>query len=383
MKQACVECGKPFAEQFQLACDACGGLVDVSYDLANIVLPASENPYERYAPLLPLRTPLRTPPAARATPLVHARRLGAELGLSAVYLKDETVLPTRSTKDRMAAVALAYMHAHGVRSFCASSTGNSSTAFAHAITAYPDMHLYLFTAERFVPRVQHADHPQVTHFGLRGATFVEAGHAATRYAHQHGHTSEGGFFNPGRRQGLKLAFLEASEQIDRPIDWYVQAVSSAMGVYGVHQGAAEMLALGHIERLPRLLCVQQESCAPMAAAFADNADAIEPRHIVKRPDGIAEAILRGDPSRAYPYIRRIVRETGGTITAVSEREIRDARRLVGELAGIDVCFSAAAAVAGLASCALQGTVRGDQVVVINLTGADRGAVESVGGVRWE
>jgi threonine synthase len=94
--------------------------------------------------------------------------------------------------------------------------------------------------------------------------------------------------------------MEATDQIPAPIDWYVQAVSSAMGVYGTYKGAKELLALGHISRLPRLLCVQQETCCPMVRAWQAGSETIRPQDIVHKPEGIAKAILRGDPSRAYP-----------------------------------------------------------------------------------
>jgi threonine synthase len=271
----------------------------------------------------------------------------------------------------MAAVALAYLNERGVRSFCVSSTGNSGTAFAHRIAAHPGMHLFLYTAEEFVRRVQQANHSQVTHFGLRDASFVESAVYSTKYAKKYGLVSESGFFNPGRREGLKLAFLEASDQAPGPIDWYVQAVSSAMGVFGAYKGAKELLGMKRLERLPRLLCVQQETCAPMARAYAAGSETIRPEHLVARPTGIAEAILRGDPSRAYPYVRRIVQESGGGFAIVSEAEIREARRRVEQLEGISPCYSASAAVAGVMKLAREGAFRRDSVVMVNLTGGDR------------
>jgi threonine synthase len=346
-------------------------MIDSDYPLEEAILPASRNPYERFAPLLPVADAARHLPNSSYTALVLAERLGRALGMDRLYLKDETSLPTGTTKDRMAAVALAYLYEHGVRSFCASSTGNSSTALGRAIRAFPDMRLFLFTAEQFVPRVQESDHPQVTHFGLRGASFVEAAEAAAAYAKRHGLVSESGFFNPGRREGLKLALLEASEQAPSAIDWYVQAVSSAMGVYGAFKGAKEMLALGLIDKLPRLLCVQQASCAPMVRAWDEGSEVIRPEHRVAMPHGIAEAILRGDPTRAYPYIREIVLESGGTFVAVDEAAIREARTLVEDLEGLTPCFSAAAAVAGVRQLALRDASVSRMLVVVNLTGSDR------------
>jgi len=381
MQHLCLNCHAEYPAGFHPFCDACGGMVDVVYPLDQVLLAASDDPYIRFAGLLPLQPPANLPPAVYS-PLLHARRLGQKLGLNALYLKNETTLPTGTTKDRMAAVALAYLHQRGVRAFTCSSTGNSSTAFAHRIPAYPDMHVYLFTAENFVPRVQYADHKQVTHFGLRQASFVQAADYASHYAREHQLVSETGFFNPGRREGLKLAFLEACDQVPAAIDWYVQAVSSAMGVYGAYKGARELYQLNKIERLPRLLCVQQASCAPMVRAFAENSEIIRPEHRIACPSGIAEAILRGDPSRAYPHIRRIVMQSGGTFVAVGEAEIRAAREDCETLEGVRVCFSAAAAVAGLAALTKTGAIAPNAVIVVNLTGSDRPSTGQPGNIQW-
>jgi threonine synthase len=378
----CVACWRHYPEGFHPFCDACGSMVEVEYALESVQLADSTNPYVRFAQLLPLTTPRSCLPQATYTPVVHASRLGRALGMKSLYLKNETILPTKSTKDRMAAVSLAYLHERGVRAFCASSTGNSATSFAYAIRAYPDMHLFLFTAEEFLPRMQYTDQAQVTHFGMRDASFVEASEYAGVYARRHGLVSESGFFNPGRREGLKLAFLEASEQVPQPIDWYVQAVSSAMGVYGAYKGAQELLQMKRLQQLPRLLCVQQESCAPMARAFADGSETIRPEDLVARPRGIAEAILRGNPTRAYPHVRRIVMESGGGFVVVSEAEIREARKKVEDAEGISPCFSASAAVAGLVQLARDDAFLRNSVVLLNLTGADRLETEQSSNIEW-
>ncbi len=382
MHHLCLDCGKLHPTGFHPFCTACGGMIDVRYDPAAVRLADSTDSYVRFADLLPLREPNARMPASSYTPLVHATRLGRELGMRSLYLKNETSLPTRSTKDRMAAVALAYLHERGVRTLCASSTGNSSTSLAHRISAFPGMHLFLFTGEKFVPRVQHADHGQVTHFGLRDASFVDAAETASRFATQHALTSESGFFNPGRREGLKLAFFEASEQVPEPIDWYVQAVSSAMGVYGTYKGAKELMQIKRLPRLPRLLCAQQATCAPMVRAYADGSETIRPEHRVAMPTGIAEAILRGDPTRAYPHVRRVVVDSGGSFVMAGEAQIRQARRLVEDHEGISPCFSAATAVAGLIEFVRENPSMTRSVVVINLTGADRPEDATPAPVKW-
>jgi threonine synthase len=382
MRQFCTKCGKSPGDEFQTFCE-CGGFTEMEYDLKQVKLHDSPNPYVRFADLLPVKElHHRLPQDSRYTPTVHAKKLGQLLGMPSLYLKDETVLPTRSTKDRMAFVSLAYLCEHGVRSFCISSTGNSSTACTNAIRSHPAMRVFVFTAESFIRRVQHAEHGQVRHFGLHDASFVEAFEAATAYAKANGHTSETGFFNLGRREGLKIAFLEAAEQIPQPIDWYVQAVSSAMGVYGTYKGAKELFGLRRIDRLPKLMCVQQENCSPMVRAFNESSETIQPHHIVPKPRGIAEAILRGNPTRVYPYIRQIVIESDGMCVAVSEDEIREARRMVEELEGLSPCFSASTAMAGLIKQVCSKSFPVKDTVMVNLTGGERTGEPAPKKITW-
>jgi threonine synthase len=109
----------------------------------------------------------------------------------------------------------------------------------------------------------------------------------------------------------------------------------------------------------------------MASAWAAGSEAIRPEDVVTRPEGIATAILRGDPSRAYPYVRAIVAESGGTFAAVSEAEIRLAREQVEELEAIRPCFAAAAALAAVAKLRRLGELPSEATVLVNLTGRDR------------
>lgn len=371
MRVACAACGRRFERRFQPECDACGGLVEVHYDTRRAVLRDSENPYERYRDLLPVHDASLLPCHARFTPAVHAQRLGDSLGIPKLYLKNETVQPTASTKDRMASVSLPFLWESGVRVFCTSSTGNSSTAYIHAIARFPQMRMHLFTASDFLDRVASRPTDNVVHHIMRGASFVEAFEYAGNFARSHGFVPERGFFNPGRREGLKLAFLEAVDQIPETIDWYVQAVSSAMGVYGTYKGSIEMVEMGRIPRPPHLLCVQQETCAPMVRAWECASPTIRPEHIVRHPTGIAKSILRGDPTKVFPHVRRIVLESGGDFVSVSETEIREARHMVESMEGIRPCFSASVAVAGLVRVSRAGRLPPDQTVLINLTGGDR------------
>ena len=356
-------------------CSSCGKMTDVEFNLSHVKLGDSQNPYERFFDLIPVKDSSLLPHDISYTDCVYAKELGKRIECDYLFLKNETQNPTGTTKFRMASVSLPYLFENNVKHFCTSSTGNSSTAYAQLISKIPELKMSLFTASEFQYRVNYEDTPQVEHYILEGATFVESSMYSIEFANKNGHTPERGFFNPGRREGLKLAFFEACDQVQniihKPIEYYVQSVSSAMGVFGTYKGAKELQSLELIPQLPRLLCVQQESCSPLVHAWQENAPKIEERHILHNPSGIAKALLRGNPSRSYPYTRKIVLESEGHFTAVSDEEIRNAKRWVLNDEGIDICFSAATAVAGLIQSVGKGIVAKDAIILINLTGADR------------
>jgi threonine synthase len=364
----CIRCGTEYPHGFTPRCKACGGLVEVYHDLANARLRDDDDPLRRYFDLLPIRDPDHLLSLGEGnTPCVHAPSLGAFMGLDRVYLKVEARNPTGTTKDRMAAVVLSLLHELGLREFSTSSTGNSSNALAHGIARHPLFKMHLFMGEHFGGRFRY-DHPGVEVHVLEGQDFTDAFNYAKGYAQEHGLPFEGGFFNPARREGLKMAYFEAVEQVPHPIDWYVQASSSAMGVYGTAKGAGELVAMGRITHSPRMVCVQQASCAPMARAFSEGSSEILPHHIVHNPDGIAKAILRGNPTGCYPYVYEMLRDTGGTAVVVTEEEIREARALLVAHEGIDCCYNSATTVAALRKLAADGAVSRRDCVLLNLTG---------------
>ena len=162
----------------------------MSYQLDQVRLVESDNPYIRFQDLLPVRDASLLPLDASYTPTVHAQRLGAAIGLPNLYLKNETVLPTGTTKDRMAAISLAYLYECGIRKFCTSSTGNSSSAYSRAMDRFNDFEMFLFTASDFYQRVQFSDRPNIRHYVLKDATFTEAFEYGGRFAQLNGLASE-------------------------------------------------------------------------------------------------------------------------------------------------------------------------------------------------
>lgn len=344
-------------------------MVEIHYDLTSARLRDAENSTERFFDLLPINDPENLLNLGQGgTPCVHAEKLGAELGLERLFLKVESHNPTGTTKDRMAAVVLSMFHELGIDEFVTCSTGNSSSSLAYGVGLYPYFRMHLYVGEAFQERVRHADdNPSVTIHVMRGLAFTETFNHARDEARRLGLPFEAGFFNPARREGLKLAFFEAVEQIDGPIHWYIQAASSAMGHHGTWKGARELHALGRIDVLPRIVCVQQETCCPMVKAWEESSPVIREHHIFPNPTGIARAILRGNPSGCYPYVYEMVRASDGLMVRVSESEIREGKARVEDLEGVPCGYSAATTVAAVEQLARRGAVHPTETILLNLT----------------
>ncbi|GII77019.1 threonine synthase [Sphaerisporangium rufum] len=374
IKFACIVCEREIDDPRRNRCPDCNGAVDAIYDLDNFVAPetlTTPNTLLRYFSLLPLKERESVHWLGEGnTPCFEVPALAAELGVGRLFFKDESANPTRSTKDRIASVGLSHFTELGVTRLVLSSTGNSSTAYARGAQLVDGFQIHIFVGRDFVHRLNYTDHPAV-HTHVVDGPFVAAGGVAQRYARENGIAWEGGFFNLSRREGLKLAYLEAFDAMPVEPTHVFQAISSGMGLLGAYKGALEYRELGRLSRLPSFVAVQQESCGPMAHAFTEGAETIGERHIVKNPRGLAYAILRGDPTPTYPYVRDLVLQSRGGIEAASDLRIREAHRMLAEVAGVRACYASATAFAGAVKMAREGRLGEDSVLLVNLTGTDR------------
>lgn len=365
----CQRCGQEYPHGYIPRCRSCGGLIEVLYDLDSVKLYDSDIALERFADLMPFRDPTQILHLGEGgTPCVHAAILGEAIGLDRLYLKVENRNPTGTTKDRMAAAVLSLFHELGITEFISSSTGNSSTSLAYGISRYPGFKMHLYVGGAFRERVRYSDgNPGIVLHSLDGLSFADAFDHARSEAQRTGLPFEAGFFNFARREGLKLAYFEATEQVESPIRWYFQAVSSAMGLYGSWKGAKELYSLQYVATLPRLVCVQQETCCPMVRAYQEGSREIQEHHIFHNPTGIAPAILRGNPSACYPYVYDAVVESQGTFVAVGRNEILEAQSRLKESDGVQAGYCGSATVAAVMRLAAEGRIKSDETVLLNLT----------------
>jgi threonine synthase len=370
---ACSSCGRAQPWSLIGTCSRCGGLIEVSYDLERARIgPPDEPTMSRFRDLLPVRSASSIFDSGEGrTRCLHARALGLAIGLDKLWVKVEADNPTRTVKDRQATVVLAVLAELGVREFVNSSTGNAATSMARVMSRFPDMTMHTFVGDEFVDRVAHFDGPNVHLYWTPDESFVGAGEAAAWFATTSGFVRDDGFFFFARREGLKTVYLEAALEVRGEIEYYVQSVSSAIGAFAAERAARELQALGLTRSSPKLMCVQESSCAPMARAFVKGHARIDAADVVDRPRGLARATHRGDPSRVYPIMRQLVLASGGTMVEAGEEAIVAAQALIRETEGLDVCAASALALAGTAALAKSGRIKRDAVVLLNLTGGER------------
>ncbi len=369
----CVDCGKRYPWSFTVQCPDCNmALVDIDYDLTGARIGREGPPMERYFDLLPISRREHILDGGEGnTPCRLAPELGRAIGLDNLYVKDESANPTRSTKDRQGTMAVAAFRDLGISRFVTSSTGNSCTSLARIVSRFPDMHMSIFVGDEFLKRLNWVGAKNVTVYWLKNGTFVDAHKAARWFSQKSGDTAERGFFFFGKREALKVAYMEAVEQVPKPIEYYFQGISSAMGVYSTWQAAHQLKRMGRIERIPGMMCAQEETCNPMVRAWERDAEKMTPEDIIPFPRGLSKSTLRGDPSMVYRYVCHAVRDSGGTMVTVTQDEMREFRKLALETEGLDICYTSAMTIASARNLARDGRIARDAVVLLNLTGADR------------
>lgn len=368
---ACIRCAAA-AHPHSFRCDRCDGAVDAFHDLAAVRSARTTNgasPLRRFAGLLPIGGEQGWLGEGN-TPCWESSELAEDLGITRAFLKDESANPTGTTKDRIASVSVAWMLEAGIDEFVLSSTGNTAEAYARAVGLTPGIRMHAFVGREFAERVNRTAEPRVT-LHLVDGNYSTATAAAATYARQKGLHAEGGFFNYVRREGVKLAYLEAFDAIPGRVDYIFQAISSGLGLLAAYKGALEYVKLGRLTQVPRIAGVQESTCSPMTNAWDRGATTLGVQHTVTNPVGIAQAILLGDPYASYPYVAEVCTDTGGHLVRVTDKEIREARELVYQWSGADVCNASAAAVAGVRASSRAGRIERESTVLIMLTGRDR------------
>jgi threonine synthase len=378
----CKECGRTYPVEALHVCDYCFGPLEVAYDYEAIAQVASRERIEkgplsiwRYADLLPVAPDPSIDLGTGFTPLVRAERLGEELGIEELWIKDDTVNPTGSFKDRVVSVSLAKARELGFKVAACASTGNlANSVAAHAARA--GMASFVF-----IPHDLEAAKVVTTAIYGGNVVAVQGSYDEVNRlcAELTSELPSWAFVNVNVRtyyaEGSKTLAFEVAEQLGwRFPDHVVVPVGSGSQLTKVQKGFNELARVGLIKEQPniRISGAQPEGCSPIATAFAEGRDFIKP----VKPRTIAKSLAIGNPADGW-YALEAVRNSGGALAAVSDEEIVEGIRLLARTEGIFAETAGGVTIATLVKLVEQGVIHRDERVVAFVTGNGLKTVEAV------
>ncbi len=372
----CTLCGAQYdVDEVLYICPRHGdeGVLDVVYDYEligrrltkdHLARDQQTNSIWRYADLLPIRDPSLAPPLQVGwTPLYRTKRLEQRLGLQHLWIKDDGRQPTASLKDRASAVGVVKALELGREIMTCASTGNAASSLA-GLTASVGLTTYIFVPHT-APQAKVA---QLLIFGANvimvEGTYDQAFDLCLEASKEYGWYSRNTAYNPYLSEGKKTVALEVCEQLgwEAPDRVFVSVGDGGI-IGGVWKGLKDLLALGLIEKMPKLMGVQAEGAAPLVNAWREGTEDIKPVVL----DTLADSISVGVPRDRIKALRA-VRQTGGEYVAVSDGEILDAMRVLARGAAVFAEPAGAAGFAGLAKLARQGRIDPEERIVVLVTG---------------
>ena len=378
----CRECGRAYPAEALHVCEYCFGPLEVVYDYEAVAAATSRASIAagpasiwRYASLLPAQNDGAVDLGAGFTPLVRADRLAAELGLGELWLKNDTLNPTGSFKDRVVSVALARARELGFKVAACASTGNlANSVAAHAARA--GMRHFVFIPADLEPA-------KIVTSAIYGDSLVavdgsydDVNRLCAELASEH---PTWAFVNVNLRtyyaEGSKTLAFETAEQLGwQAPDHVVVPVASGSQLTKIAKGFSELHTVGLLDEEPsvRVSGAQAEGCSPVATAFAAGDHYVRP----VKPTTLAKSLAIGNPADGI-YALDAVRSSGGAVASVTDEEMVEGMILLARTEGIFAETAGGVTIATLAKLAASGVVRSDERVVAYVTGNGLKTVDAV------
>ena len=384
----CRECGREYPAEPLNVCDFCFGPLEVVYDYATISEVTSRDRISRgplsiwrYSDLLPANNGNPVDIQAGFTPLIKADNLGKKLGLNNLYIKNDSVNPSYSFKDRVVSVAATKAVEFGFDTLACASTGNlACSVAAHAARAG-------IRAVVFIP--SDLEQGKIIGAAVYGPTVVavdgtydEVNRLCSEIADNYPWAFVNINMRPYYAEGSKTLGYEVAEQLDwRLPDHVVVPTASGAMFTKIWKGFNELACLGlldGVEPAPfgsdqanvhhpavstRMHMTQAAGCAPIVNAWETGQPHVRP----VRPDSIAKSLAIGNPADGI-YAVKVIQRSEGTACAVPEDEIVDGIRLLAETEGIFTETAGGVVVSGLKTLAGNGVIKPDELTVIYITG---------------
>ncbi len=361
----CLACGGDHAPELVGRCPDCGGPLDPSYDVDPSAVTGETldtgggDGLASFAEVLPFPAETLVTAGEGNTPLVEVPGLADELGVRAVYVKDEGRNTTGSVFDRGMALAVTAAREAGAADVALPSMGNGGqAAAAYAARAGLDAHAFVPSRVPFVNKAM---------VNVHGGdmTVVEGRYADAADAFADA-TSDGDWYSvvpfgtPYRHEGAKTLAYEIAADLDRVApDAVVHPTGHGTGIVGLRKGGADLVEWGLVETEPRLYAAQAEGCAPIVSARERDAPVPEPWD---RPDTICGPLEIPDPAGGAHALDALDATGGGATTTDDESILAGAVTLAE--AGVTMGATGGAAVSGARALAGSGAFAADDVVVL-------------------
>lgn len=358
---ACYRCGETTEDETRKRC-SCGEPVWHAFDEDDVEIRDDATGLDRWSEFLPVQATVGLGTGVGDTPLYDASPLDEFAGCD-LYLKDETVNPTGSFKDRGSAVGVAAARERGMAAVGTVSHGNMGMSMA-ATAASVGLPCHVFVPED-IPE------ERIGYIGQFGPSMVAVSGSYGRLYYDSLDLEEGrpiDFVNsdvPLRVAGQKTTGLEIVEAFDfAGPDAIVLPTSSGGHASAVWKGLRDLREAGILETMPRLYFVQAAACDPIATAFRNGDEAVSP---VNAEDTIAYSIANDDPPSGNRALAA-ARATDGAVFSVADDEIRTAMTHLARKAGISAEPSAATPLAGVRALTERGEIAAEESVAAIITG---------------
>lgn len=376
----CRECGQEYEKAAKYVCEFCFGPLEAAYDYEKIKKDISREKIAsralniwRYREFLPVEGSVYNTLEEGFTPLIKAERLGAELGLPNLYLKNDCANPTHSFKDRVVAVASTRALELGFDTLACASTGN----LANAVSAYGargGMKRFVFIPSNLEPsKVTASQIYDPNLIGVNG-NYDDVNRLCSEIAGKYKWAFVNINMRPYYAEGSKTLGFEVAEQLGwKSPDQVVVPVASGSLLTKIWKGTQEFVKTGLIEQRPmRVFAAQAEGCSPVTTAYKAKTDTFRP----VKPNTIAKSLAIGNPADGF-YALKTIAETNGGAEMATDEEIVDGIKLLARTEGIFAETAGGVTIACLKKLAESKILNPRAVTVAYITGTGLKTQEAV------
>jgi threonine synthase len=370
----CRECGRAFPQAPVHVCEYCFGPLEIDYRYEALVgsvtrdtIAAGPASMWRYKDLMPLEGEIAVGHHVGFTPLIRARNLAEELGVSELYIKNDAVChPTWSFKDRVVSVAVAKAREFGYETVACASTGNlANSVAAHAAEAR--MRAYVFIpADLEQSKVLTTLVYGPTVIAVQG-TYDEVNRLSSEIADKYRWAFVNVNLRPYYSEGSKSYAFEIVEQLGwRAPDHIVVPCAGGSLLTKIRKAVKELETLGLLDGpvRTRMHAAQAAGCGPIVTMIKNDTDVLVP----VRPNTIAKSLAIGNPADGY-YAYQAVKESGGTGEHATDEEIVEAMMLLARTEGLFTETAGGVTVAAAKKLIEAGVIGRNDSIVVCITGS--------------